>query len=42
MFEPGALLITYYRVEYEVARTRRRMEQIGLPSFLSSRLALGR
>lgn len=42
MFEPAAMLITYYRVDYEVALTRRRMEEASLPSFLSSRLELGR
>lgn len=42
MFYPEQGLVIYRRVEYDIARTQRKMEQIGLPVFLISRLAGGR
>jgi diadenosine tetraphosphatase ApaH/serine/threonine PP2A family protein phosphatase len=42
IYDSAAGTFTLHRVEYEIARTQRLMEEAGLPSWLSERLAIGR
>jgi predicted phosphodiesterase len=42
LFDSGRGLVSFARVEYDIDATQRRIEEIGLHSFLANRLALGR
>ncbi|MCG2795303.1 MAG: metallophosphoesterase, partial [Actinomycetia bacterium] len=42
IYNPEEGLITYRRVEYPVVEVQLKMEEVGLPEFLASRLAEGR
>jgi predicted phosphodiesterase len=40
-FDTESMLLTHYRVEYEVEATQKKMQEAGLPSFLIQRLGRG-
>ena len=42
LYDRGARLVTYHRVEYDIAATQQAMEAAGLPRWLSERLSYGR
>jgi len=41
-FRPEEGALSFHRVEYDVQSVQKKMEEVGLPAFLSSRLAVGR
>jgi predicted phosphodiesterase len=42
LLDTGARVITFHRVDYDIAETQRRMRAAGLPERLAARLSLGR
>jgi diadenosine tetraphosphatase ApaH/serine/threonine PP2A family protein phosphatase len=41
-FDPEAGMVTFFRVDYDVARAQKRIREAGLPPILADRLAVGR
>lgn len=42
IFDSGAQMLTYYRIEYDVAAAQRKIIDAGLPHILADRLSVGR
>jgi diadenosine tetraphosphatase ApaH/serine/threonine PP2A family protein phosphatase len=42
LLDTGERRITFHRIEYDIARTQKKMRLVGLPEYLIERLARGR
>ncbi len=42
LYDSDASMLTYLRVEYDVAKASQKIRDVGLPGFLADRLAMGR